>query len=142
MLNKDQRKGLSIVLCSVEENIQDIERMLNNGTYMGILYDVKCDIPTDVKEEISKRVSLMKDKIKSVSREFTLEKEYKEVRKKIFSKLSFCWELIEGVKTRRLKKYGAVSHDLDNVLDPQLNTIINLISETEHLVLGEAQTET
>src|SRR5574337_70578 len=137
MLNKDQRKGLSIVLCTVEENIQDIERMLNNGTYMGILYDVKCNIPLEVKEEILKTVSLIKDRIKIISKRFALEKEYREVAKKIFSKLSSCWEIIEGVKTKRLKKYGAVTHELDNVLDPQLNIIIDLISETERLLLGK-----
>lgn len=142
MLNKDQKRRLSISLRIVEENIQDIEQILHNGAYTGILYDVNCDVSPKVKEEILKKVTLIKDKIKSLSRKFTLEKEYKEARKKIFDKLSSCWEIMEGVKTKRLKKYGTVSHELDNVLDPQLNIIIDLISETEHLVLGKAQTET
>lgn len=139
MLNKDQKRRLSISLRIVEENIHDIEQILHSGTYTGILYDVNCDIFPKVKEEILKKVSLIKDKIKSLSREFALEKEGREVRKKIFGKLSSCWEIMEGVKTKRLKKYGSILHELDDVLDPQLNIIIDLFSETEHLVLNNTE---
>lgn len=134
MLNKDQKKGLTIALRIVEENMQKIEQLLENKTYEGILYDTKCCVTPDVKEEILKRVSFLKARINYISDMFVLEKEYREGLRKIFGILPSCWEIIENVKSKRLKRYGDVQDGLDNALDPQLNRITDLILEMEHLL--------
>ena len=134
MLNKEQKRGLTIALRIVEENMQKIEQLLENKTYEGILYDTNCSVAPDAKEEILKRVSLVKDRIKILSNLFALEKEYREGLRKIFGILPSCWEIIENVKSKRLKRYGDVQDGLDNVLDPQLNRITDLILEMEHLL--------
>ncbi len=51
MLNKDQKRGLTIALRIVEENMQYVEQVFNNGTYNGILYDMKCNMAEGVKWE-------------------------------------------------------------------------------------------
>lgn len=129
MLNENQRRGLSISLRIVEENMQDIEQILNSGSYTGTLYDLRYNISSEIKEEILRRISLIRERIKIISDRFALEKEYKEVTKKIFGKFFSCWETVEGVKAKRLKGYGAVSDELYHVLDPQLNIIADLIKE-------------
>ena len=134
MLNKEQKRGLTIALRIVEENMQKIEQLLENKTYEGLLYDTNCSVAPDAKEEILKRVSLVKDRIKILSNLFALEKEYREGLRKIFGILPSCWEIIENVKSKRLKRYGDVQDGLDNVLDPQLNRITDLILEMEHLL--------
>ena len=134
MLNKDQKRGLTIALRIVEENMQKIEQLLENKTYEGILYDTKCCVTPDVKEEILKRVSFLKARINYISDIFVLEKESREGLRKIFGILPSCWEIIENVKTKRLKRYGDVQNGLDNVLDPQLNGITDLILEMEQLL--------
>lgn len=139
MLNKDQKRGLSIALRIVEENIRDIEQMLNSGSYTGTLYDMRHSISSEVKEEIFKRVFLIKDKIKVISNRFTLEKEYREVMRDILGKLFSNWEIVENVKAKKLKRYGAISDGLDHILDPQLSTITDLVMEIEHLLLGTSK---
>ncbi|MBI2471647.1 MAG: hypothetical protein HYV59_10465 [Planctomycetes bacterium] len=134
MLKKDQKRGLTIALRVVEENMQNIERILNSETHKGILYDTKCTITPEIKEEMLKRVSLVKDRIKILSNLFALEKEYREGLRKIFGILPSCWEIIENVKSKRLKRYGDVQDGLDNVLDPQLNMITDLVLEMEQLL--------
>mgnify|MGYP001619196867 FL=1 len=134
MLNKEQKRGLTIALRIVEENMQKIEQLLEIKTYEGILYDTNCSVAPDAKEEILKRVSLVKDRIKILSNLFALEKEYREGLRKIFGILPSCWEIIENVKSKRLKRYGDVQDGLDNVLDPQLNRITDLILEMEQLL--------
>ena len=141
MLNKDQKRGLTIALRIVEENMQKIEQLLENKTYEGILYDTKCCVTPDVKEEILKRVSFLKARINYISDIFVLEKESREGLRKIFCILPSCWEIIENVKTKRLKRYGDVQNGLDNVLDPQLNGITDLILEMEQL-LGSISKQT
>jgi hypothetical protein len=135
MLNKDQKRGLTIALRIVEENMQKIEQLLEIKTCEGILYDAKCSVTLDVKEEILKRISFIKARINYISDIFVLEKEYRESLRKIFGILPSCWEIIENVKSKRLKRYGDVQDGLDNILDPQLNRITDLILEMEQ-VLG------
>jgi hypothetical protein len=134
MLNEYQKRGLSITLRIVEETMQDIERILHNGTYTGILYDMKSNIPLEFKEEILKRTSLIKERIKIISKIFDLTKERREVIHEIFGKLPHCLEIIEDVKAKKLKRYGDVSRGLDNALDPQLNIVTDLILEMQHLL--------
>lgn len=134
-MNKDQKRGLTIALRVVEENMQNIEHILNSKTHKGILYDTKCTITPEIKEEMLKRVSLVKDRIKTLSNLFALEKEYREGLRKIFGILPSCWEIIENVKSKRLKRYGDVRDGLDNVLDPQLNMITDLMLEMELLLV-------
>ena len=135
MLNKDQKRGLTIALRIVEENMQYVEQVFNNGTYDGILYDVKCNMAEGVKGEIFKRVLLIKDKIKALAKRFALEKELREPAKEIFGKLSSCWSILEDAKARKLQRYGIVANELEDVLDPYLNGIIDLMFDIERLLL-------
>lgn len=134
MLNEYQKRGLSITLRIVEETMQDIERILQNGTYTGILYDMKCSISPEVKEEFFKRASLIKKRIKIISKIFDLKKEHREVLHEIFGKLPYCLEIVEDVKAKSLKRYGDVKNGLNNALDPQLSIITDLILEMQHLL--------
>ncbi len=43
-MNKEQKRGLTIALRVVEENIQNIEQILNSKTHKGILYDTNWNI--------------------------------------------------------------------------------------------------
>ncbi|MFN3533124.1 MAG: hypothetical protein ACK41Q_11510 [Candidatus Brocadia sp.] len=134
MLNEYQKRGLSITLRIVEKTMQDIEHILHNGTYTGILYDMKCSISPEAKKEFFKRASLIKDRIKIISRIFDLQKEHREALHEIFGKLPHCLEIVEDVKAEKLKRYGDVSYGLDKTLDPQLNIIIDLILEMQRLL--------
>ncbi|MBU6391050.1 MAG: hypothetical protein KGQ83_02265 [Planctomycetes bacterium] len=109
--------------------MQDVAQILNNGTNIGILYEIKYNIPEEVKEALLKRVALVKNGIEAISKRFDLEKEHREATNKIFGKLPYCLEIIEDIKAKRLKRYG-------EVLDPQLNIIIALLSKMGRLLLG------
>ncbi|MCF6149690.1 MAG: hypothetical protein E3K37_13635 [Candidatus Kuenenia sp.] len=135
MLNKDQKRGLTIALRIMEETIQYIEQVFNNGDYSGILYDVKCSLDEGVTREILKRALLIKDKIKTLSKRFDLENELRDPAREILGKLSSSWCILEDVKAIKLKRYGAVADELEDVLDPHLNGIIDLILDIERLLL-------
>lgn len=136
MLNKDQKRGLTIAIRLVEEKMQNIGHILNSEIHKGILYDTNCNIAPEIKEDMLKRVSLVKDRIKILSNLFALEKEYREGVRQIFGILSSGCEIVENVKSKRLKGYGDVQSGLDKVLDPQLNRIADLILEMEQLLVS------
>lgn len=72
--------------------MQDIEQTLRNGAYRGILYDLKYNISPEIKEEILKRVSLIKDRIKIISNRFALERESLWVTKRFSVKFFLVGE--------------------------------------------------
>lgn len=135
MLNKDQKRGITIALRIMEENIRYVEQVFNNGDYNGILYDTKCNMDEGVKREIFKRALLIKDRIKALSERFDLEKKLRDPAKEIFGKMSSCWCILEDAKARKLKRYGVVANELEDILDPHLNGIIDLIFDMERLLL-------
>lgn len=135
MLNKDQKRGLTIALRIMEENIRYVEQVFNNDDYNGILYYTKCNMDEGVKREIFKRTLLIKDRIKALSERFDLEKELRDPAKEIFGKMSSCWCILEDAKARKLKRYGVVANELEDILDPHLNGIIDLIFDMERLLL-------
>jgi len=134
MLNEAQRRDLSVTLRIVEESLKDIEQISNNGNKIGILYEVRNNIPQAVKDEVLKKIILIKDEIKILAEKFDLEKEYKEASREAFGKLLHCWLILQEAKTNSLKRYGDVAPGLEDALDPHLNIIIDLIRELEHLL--------
>jgi hypothetical protein len=54
--------------------------------------------------------------------------------RQILSDLSYCWEILEGSKAKKLRGYGEVAEGLEEVLDPQINIIVDLITEMENIL--------
>lgn len=136
MLNEYQSRGLSITLRIVEESLRDIEYILNSGDDIGILYEVRNNVPAAIKDELLRKIALIKDRIKIVAAEFNLEKRYTEANREAFGKLTYCWEILQDAKAGKLRRYGAVTPGLEEALDPHLAIIIDYILKMEHLFRG------
>jgi len=134
MLNEYQKRGLSITLSIVEESLRDIEHILNSGDDMGILYEVRDNVPAAIKDKLLRKMALIKDRIKIVAAEFNLEKRYTEANRETFGKLVYCWKILEDAKAGKLRRYGAVKPGLEEALDPHLDMIIDYILKMEHLL--------
>ncbi|NCO68205.1 MAG: hypothetical protein COY75_03295 [Nitrospirae bacterium CG_4_10_14_0_8_um_filter_41_23] len=134
MLNEYQRRGLSITLQIVEKSIDDIEWILHNGDDIGILYEVRDNVPLTVKDELLRKISVIKDRIKIIADEFNLEKECIEASREVFGKLPYCWKILEDAKAKKLRRYGEVATGVEDVLDPDLDIIINLVLYMERLL--------
>ena len=93
-------------------------------------------MPTPVKGELLKRISLVRERICVMKGEFDLEKRSKDASRDFMGKLVYGWEILEGAKARHLRGYGAVAEELANALDPHLNEIIILVDEMRDLVIG------
>jgi len=74
MLNEYQRRSLSITLRIIEERLADIELILNKCDDIHILYERKCDIPGEVKEEVLRKTFFAKDRIRIIAENFNLKK--------------------------------------------------------------------
>jgi len=134
VLNKSQIRGLSITLRIVEESLAEIELILNKCDDVTILYERRCDIPEEVKEEVLRKVFSAKNRIRIIAERFGLEKKFIEASREAYGKLPYCWKIIEDAKAKKLRRYGDVATGMEEALDPDLNIIITLILDIEHLL--------
>jgi hypothetical protein len=134
ILNEYQRRGLSATFRMLEEMMHEIETVINSGGYRGSLLEIDNDISPQAKEEVLKRIRLIREKISRLSKQFSLEMKQMKSSRQIFADLSYCWEILEGSRAKKLRGYGEVAEGLKEILDPQINTIIDLITDMENLI--------
>ena len=133
-LNEPQRRGLSATFRILEEMMYEIEIMINSDGFEGNLIVIDNDISPQAMEKIVKKIQLVRDKVGRLSKQFTFEIKQTKTSSQILADLSYCWETLEGSKAKKLRGYGEVAEGLEEVLDPQINTIIDLITEMENIL--------
>jgi hypothetical protein len=133
-LNEYQRRGLSATFRTLEEMMQEIETVINSDGYKGSLLEIDNDSSPQAREEILKRIQLIREKIGRLSKQFSLEMKQMKSSRQMLSDLSYCWEILEGSKAKKLRGYGEVAEGLEEVLDPQINIIVELITEMENIL--------
>lgn len=139
LLNPNQRSGLTTTFFILEEMLCEIELRLSGGCCKGVLYEMRDDLPVQVKEELLKRISLVRERIRVIKEEFALEKRSRDASSDAVGKLVYGWEILEGAKARHLKGYGAVAERLAEALDPHLNDLIILVDEMRNMVIGNKE---
>jgi len=134
ILNEPQRRGLSATFRILEEMMHEIETMITSDRFKGNLIEIDNDVSPGAREEIVKRIKLVKEKVSRLSKQFAFEMKQAKLSSQILADLSYCWEILEGSKAKKLRGYGEVAEGLEEVLDPQINTIIDLITEMENIL--------
>ena len=112
-----------------------------------IIEDLVCEMDIVFKDEnkifskIEKKISIEKMKkirenigeIKKILQKLKNELDLKEERISdvaiINSRCAKIWEILNDLKGEKLKKYGSVSEDLKNYLDPEIEKILKLVNE-------------
>lgn len=133
-LNEPQRRGLSATFRILEEMLYEIETMITSDGFKGNLIEIDNDVSPGAREESVKRIKLVREKVSRLSKQFNLEMKQTKSSSQILADLSYCWEILEGSKAKKLRGYGEVAEGLEKVLDPQINTIIDIITEMENIL--------
>jgi tetrahydromethanopterin S-methyltransferase subunit B len=112
-----------------------------------IIEDLVCEMDIVFKDEnkifskIEKKISIEKMKkirenigeIKKILQKLKNELNLKEEKISdvaiINSRCAKIWEILNDLKGEKLKKYGSVSEDLKNYLDPEIEKILKLVNE-------------
>ncbi|NWF98750.1 MAG: hypothetical protein HXY52_07440 [Nitrospirae bacterium] len=134
MLNEPQRRGLSSTFRILEEMLLEIETMINSDGFEGNLMVIENDVSSQAREKILMIIELVREKLNSLSKQLALEIKQTKMSSQILADLSYCWEILEGSKAKKLKRYGDVATGIKESLDPDLNIIITLILDIEHIL--------
>lgn len=136
MLNDYQKRGLSITLRIVEENVESIEQLLKSRGYSGVLYETRYDLTGEIRDKLSRRIPLVRAEIGRIADQFQLGKKIETASNTAYGKLPYCWEILENAKANRLRQYGETAEGLGDKLDPHLDRLIRILGEMERILLA------
>ncbi len=81
------------------------------------------------------------EQIQAVAEQFSLDKDGRHARQYLSSELSYCWEILQSVKAKRLQ-VGEVDEGFENTLDPQIDILLGLLREMQSLLRNARKRET
>jgi hypothetical protein len=136
-LNEHQRRNLSVTLVIIEESLAELEKIVASPDYHGILLDRKNNIRSSVKDYLLNHSQLIRARIRVIAERFGLDRVHRETGREINAKLSYCWEILQDTRADKLKRYGEIEENIKEVLDPDLDTIIGLVTEMEDCLTGK-----
>ena len=142
MFNEHQHRSLSVTLRTIEQHLRAIEQMLGTDDYTGVLCEWRNDVPPSQRDELSAKISLILDRIHTIAEQFSLDKAEKRARQHLAAELSYCWEVLQDAKAKRLRRYGGVDEGLENTLDPQIDILLELLREMQSLLHGARNQDT
>ncbi len=134
MLNDAQRRTVSVTIRFLEEDLHEMEHLLQSGDYIGIVHEMGNDIPLPTKKALLDKIGAIKDRIHSLVERFSLKKEQRSVRRQLFARSTYDLTMLEETKTQYLKGYGNTAKGLQDSLDPQLDSMIDLLREMLRLL--------
>lgn len=120
LLNPQQRSSLRGVLQAFEKSLRDAQAWLDGAVQDGILYSTRAQIPEARGREVAQEVAELLDQIGELSRSFDLEKREENPLRLIGSELVISWANLLDSSSAKLSRYGDVSPDLAERLDPAI----------------------
>lgn len=141
MLNEHQRRSLSVTFRTIEQHLLILEQMLGTGDYMGILSEWVNDVSPSQRDILLAKIPQAMEQIRIVAEEFSLYKAGRQARQHLSAELSYCWEILQSVKAKRLQ-VGEVDEGFENTLDPQIDILLGLLREMQSLLRNARKRET
>lgn len=116
-LNENHKRFLSTTFCLLEENMDNAERMLDHPP-CGKLYATVDDLTDAQKEEIRKRVRLIRECVHQYAGQFDLYPEKNSLYRAIRAMFYGGWMDVCELEPKSLKGYGEVGKDIyDSVME-------------------------
>ncbi len=134
MLNEAQERSLSATFQIVEDRLREMEVAFKSPDYIGILRERINDVPPEVGRAVIEKADLIRERIKTLSETLHLEKRSSAVSSETVARLAYCWEILQDAKTKHLRRFGETTAGLGEILDPQIDAIIELLSAIERLL--------
>ena len=112
---------------ALEEDLDNLKLSIKHDYYTGILYEIRNDIPLDAQDMLIADISMIKAKIRLLAERFTLEKETRNLSRRLNGELSLLGVSVEEIISQRLRGSGEVAEGLKEALDPELVSLTDIL---------------
>ncbi|MCM8771627.1 MAG: hypothetical protein NC922_00915 [Candidatus Omnitrophica bacterium] len=111
-------------LSTVEELLIEIELIFEKRERIFLKIKKQID-----EKEVMLKISKIKKVLKDLKKEFNIKEEEMAETAIVNSRCAKIWEILNDLKSEKLKRYGEIPKDLGIILDPKIEEIIYLINE-------------
>jgi len=127
-LPKNQLRSVSVSMYLIEKSIDELEELIK-GKNNGYTYQVVNDLD---ERELNKDLSIIlkvKEKIAQLSKKYELHSDVTYMSRIRNSKKSKMWEVLCDTNSKRLKGFGALTENIANEVDEDMNSLIELVEK-------------
>ncbi len=126
-LTPGQASALRASLYLLEQDLEEMERLLLQPERKGLLYTRHNDLSDSLRKELLGQVAHMKQQISSLVNTLGLQPEDQSCRRHLLSILSVRWSDLEDTRPHRLRGYGALSPELSDLLEEKITGLIQIL---------------
>ncbi|MDA8157229.1 MAG: hypothetical protein M0Z52_12395 [Actinomycetota bacterium] len=124
MLKDNQKRKISATIRFLKADLNELEQLFAGSN----------DISYQKRKELMDLISLVGERSDALSAEFNLQKMAETASQKALGILSSLWVDLQEIKAVKLRSYGEVSPEVESDLDPEVDRIMDLISEMQRIL--------
>ncbi|NOY61376.1 MAG: hypothetical protein GXO75_20880 [Calditrichaeota bacterium] len=141
LLNNSQKNSLQISLRMLEEKILTMEMLIDNKTMTGELYSFYVDLADDEIKKLKDIFIEMHKLIAEMKHIFNFDDQKEFLSNQLAGMSAYYWTILMDETSNKLKRYGDVSPQLENVLDPKIKRFIYYIEQLATIKKGDTNNE-
>jgi hypothetical protein len=124
MLNDNQKRKISATIRFLKVDLSTLEKLFTGNN----------DIPSSKRKDLIDLVSLVKERSDALSETFGFQERKEAASREALGILSALWVDLKEIKADKLRSYGKVSSEEESDFDPEIDRIMDLISEMQRVL--------
>jgi hypothetical protein len=133
ILNWPQRNSISVTLQRLEQKLRHAPEVLTNRE-QGVLYQYTGHVSPETLVLMEREIDEALAEIASLADRLGLEKWSESNRAILLGELSVLWADLHDMRVDKLKRFGDVSPELNEILTPVLSSLIRHVESMIQLV--------
>lgn len=124
MLTDNQKRRIAITIRFLREDLHKLEQLLTGDN----------DISPNKRKDLLDTISLVRQRSDALSADFDLQERPGTASREANGILSALWADLQEIKSDKLRSYGKVSPEIESDFDPEIDRIMDLISEMQRIL--------
>ena len=141
LLNSSQKNSLQVSLRMLEEKLLTMEMLLENRTMNGELYSFYIDLEEDEIKNLKNIFIEMHKLIAEMKHIFNFGDQKEFLSNQLAGMSAYYWTVFMDETSKKLKRYGDVSPQLENILDPMIEKFVYYIEQLATIKKGDTNNE-
>lgn len=138
LLNESQRRSLAITLRRVELAVWRLEDRLMRGDPHDLVLTHFTNAPSPVQKEAFLHVARrVRAEIATLATEYQLEGNEEDFLRSVIGEFTILWSDLEDTRPQKLRRYGTVNPQAEDVLGPPVQRLITLMLALNDIANGK-----
>ena len=134
MLNLSQKRFLMVTLGEMEDKLRRLKGLLQDDREEGLFSRIKDDVGQEERNLLNEKIDYLIAYLANLKRLFDLGESEFVLRYIVKATSVYLSIQLEEAMSRRLKGYGEIVPELEEILDPKLNEMKLVLRQMESIV--------